>query len=152
MAHAGMRPCRVATRCAVHPLAAPADKVAAAQHERQRTAHEPWRKWYHRAQWKKLRGLCLARDPVCKMCNREASTVADHIRPHRGIWALFCDLANLQGLCKPCHDKKTATEDGGFGTGPKATNAPVVTGETGKQFVSSSVGEDAIDRALREEI
>lgn len=30
--------------------------------------------------------------------------------------ALFWDkVNNWMGLCKPCHSKKTATEDGGFG-------------------------------------
>jgi 5-methylcytosine-specific restriction protein A len=39
----------------------------------------------------------------------------DHIRPHRGEQSLFFDRANLQGLCKPCHDRKTTRHDGGFG-------------------------------------
>nr|WP_292832122.1 HNH endonuclease signature motif containing protein [Mesorhizobium sp.] len=28
---------------------------------------------------------------------------------------LFWDRSNWQPLCKPCHDRKTATSDGGFG-------------------------------------
>jgi len=128
----------------------PEIKDEARLHERNRTRNEPWRKWYHTAHWRNLRTIVLARDPICKLCNRAASTVADHIRPHKGVWYLFCDLLNLQGVCKVCHDKKTATEDGGFGTQPKDENAPVATGETGKQFSSSAVGEDALDRALNE--
>lgn len=124
------------------------------QVEKRRKQNEPWRAWYHRKPWtgeNGLRARCLARDPICKVCDRNASTIVDHIRPHKGVWALFVDLLNLQGLCKACHDKKTVAEDGGFGAQPTA-NAPVATGETGKQFSSSSVGEDALDRALREEI
>jgi 5-methylcytosine-specific restriction endonuclease McrA len=119
-------------------------------HERNRNQNEPWRKWYHTAHWRKLRGQVLARDPICKICNRAPSRIADHIRPHRGVWALFCDLLNLQGLCKICHDRKTATEDGGGGNAPIDKNAPVATGETGRQFTSTIVGEDALDRALNE--
>jgi 5-methylcytosine-specific restriction protein A len=44
-----------------------------------------------------------------------ASTVVDHIKPHRGSEALFWDRENLRGMAKPCHDRKTATHDHGFG-------------------------------------
>lgn len=43
------------------------------------------------------------------------ANVVDHIKPHRGDKVLFWDSANWQPLCKECHDRKTATEDGGFG-------------------------------------
>lgn len=44
-----------------------------------------------------------------------AATEVDHIIPHRGDQQLFWDTNNWQGLCKPCHSRKTAQEDGGFG-------------------------------------
>lgn len=44
-----------------------------------------------------------------------AATVVDHKMPHKGNMALFWDHDNWQSLCKPCHDYKTATQDGGFG-------------------------------------
>lgn len=47
-------------------------------------------------------------------CN-ELSTVVDHIVPHKGDQKLFWRRSNWQGMCKPCHDAKTAREDGGFG-------------------------------------
>jgi hypothetical protein len=87
------------------------------------------------------------------MCHRKASTVADHITPHKGVWALFCDLANLQGICADCHAIKTAKEDGGFGnvafkgTRPE-TNAATMTGEPGKLFQSSSISAKKLDAAL----
>lgn len=113
----------------------------------------PWDKWYRRAHWLRLRTLVLARDPVCKMCQRNASTVADHIVPHKGVWELFCDMLNLQGLCGPCHDKKTAREDGGFGNarpqGPRIeTNGAQATGASGKQFQASSISAKKLDAAL----
>lgn len=122
--------------------------------ERQRTRNEPWRAWYHRKPWTGPNGLrlvVLARDPICCMCNRNASTIADHIRPHRGIWSLFVDLLNLQGLCAVCHSTKTAKEDAGYGNAAKDVNAPVPTGDSGRQFVSTTVGDDALDRALAAE-
>jgi len=76
----------------------------------ERKHDQPWRAWYHTAHWKNLRTLILARDPICKLCNRVASVIADHIKPHRGNWTLFCDLGNLQGLCTPCHNEKSARE------------------------------------------
>ncbi|WP_456243258.1 HNH endonuclease [Thermacetogenium phaeum] len=35
--------------------------------------------------------------------------------PHKGDRQLFWDESNWQALCKPCHDSKTAREDGGWG-------------------------------------
>jgi 5-methylcytosine-specific restriction protein A len=43
------------------------------------------------------------------------ATVVDHIKPHQGDPELFWDSENLQALCAPCHSRKTASEDGGFG-------------------------------------
>jgi 5-methylcytosine-specific restriction endonuclease McrA len=100
---------------------------------------EPWRRWYNHAHWKRLRGMVLNRDPVCMKCHRYPSRIADHIKPHKGIWELFADLENLQGLCKHCHDEKTAIEDGGFGNVPKVD---------GNEITSTSVGKDLIDAAL----
>lgn len=122
----------------------PEQRVEAAQHERNRTRKEPWRKWYHTAHWKRLRTLVLARDPICKRCNRYASTIADHIRAHKGVWQMFVDMTNLQGLCASCHSIKTAQEDGGFGISPKDNNAPVQTGAEGKQFSSSALGAERV--------
>lgn len=37
--------------------------------------------------------------------------VCDHIKPHRGDERLFWDRANLQTLCKPCHDSLKQVEE-----------------------------------------
>ncbi|SRR5713101_5834170 len=80
----------------------------------ERNHQQPWRAWYSRWPWtgpNGLRAKTLARDPICRACNRNPSTVADHIKPHRGIWSLFVDFdGNLQGLCAPCHNEKSAKE------------------------------------------
>lgn len=69
--------------------------------------------------WQKARATYLAREPLCVKCKCEgvmrAATVVDHIIPHKNDQDLFWDTSNWQSLCKPHHDRKTATEDGGFG-------------------------------------
>jgi len=66
--------------------------------------------------WRKARAAYLRRHPLCVICEAAgrvtASTTVDHIIPHKGDRALFWDRTNWQALCKPCHDSKTATDDG----------------------------------------
>ena len=53
--------------------------------------------------------LCAAEDRAVP------PAVTDHIVPVRGADdPLFWDPANHQSLCAACHNRKTATEDGGF--------------------------------------
>jgi len=70
-------------------------------------------------QWHKRRTLYLKENPLCAECLKEnritAAEVVDHIKPHKGDQGLFWDESNWQSLCRPCHDKKTAAEDGAFG-------------------------------------
>ena len=66
------------------------------------------------ARWRKVRLLVLFEEPLCRQCD-QPSTVVDHITPHRGNPGLMWGRENMQGLCKQCHDRKTATTDGGFG-------------------------------------
>jgi 5-methylcytosine-specific restriction protein A len=71
--------------------------------------------------WRAARAAYLRAHPLCECdeCARQGrllpSVVVDHIRPHRGDMGLFWDRDNWQALSKPCHDRKTATHDGGFG-------------------------------------
>jgi 5-methylcytosine-specific restriction enzyme A len=73
----------------------------------------------YNGRWQKARATWLSRYPLCAECERSnrvaPASVVDHIVPHRGDQALFWDTENWQSLCKPCHDRKTAREDGGFG-------------------------------------
>ena len=96
--------------------------------ERRGSAHE---RGYTSA-WQRARAGFLAKHPLCKACEDvgrvEAANVVDHIVPHRLkdavdsgeesrielARALFWDRDNWQPLCKPCHDRKTATEDSQF--------------------------------------
>ena len=80
-----------------------------------RRASAQWHGWYSLPIWTdQLRPAQLLREPFCRECVRRGvrtwATVADHITPHRGDWALFIDPANLQSLCETCHNRKTARE------------------------------------------
>lgn len=120
MASKPLRPCRhpgcpEVTRegwCAKHK-----PKIKYGKYQRKASAE--YHGWYLLAIWRKvLRPAQLLREPWCRECakhgRRTPATVVDHVRPHRGDWALFVDPANHQSLCKPCHDRKTAQERGGF--------------------------------------
>jgi 5-methylcytosine-specific restriction enzyme A len=67
--------------------------------------------------WRKARIRFLALNPICVICLREgkvtAATVVDHIVAHKGNKDLFWDRSNWQAACKPCHDAKTISQDGG---------------------------------------
>lgn len=80
-------------------------------------------KLYNR-QWSKVRTVYLKSNPLCVICMKDghikAANVVDHIKPHKGNLELFWDVHNFQALCKPCHDRKTAKEDGGFGNAPNS--------------------------------
>ena len=71
------------------------------------------------SRWQKARATFLARNPLCVDCAAEglivAAAVVDHVIPHKGNQTLFWDESNWAPRCKPHHDRKTATEDGGFG-------------------------------------
>lgn len=71
------------------------------------------------ARWRKARKRFLMRNPICVECKKSGmlgvATVVDHVVPHKGDPILFWDQSNWQGLCEHHHNKKTATEDGGFG-------------------------------------
>jgi len=69
--------------------------------------------------WQRYRLSYLKANPLCVKCIEQtkaiAAEVVDHIIPHKGDHDLFWDKNNHQPLCTPCHNYKTATEDGGFG-------------------------------------
>jgi 5-methylcytosine-specific restriction enzyme A len=64
--------------------------------------------------WQQARAEFLKSNPVCLTCGAP-SNVVDHIKPHKGDQGLFWRRSNWQPLCTPCHNSKTARQDGGFG-------------------------------------
>lgn len=73
---------------------------------------------YSSTRWRIARMHFLAEHPLCIKCTTPdrpvAAGIVDHKRPHKGDLALFWDQDNWQPMCKPCHDRKTATEDSTF--------------------------------------
>ncbi|WP_293006856.1 HNH endonuclease signature motif containing protein [Nitrosomonas sp.] len=83
--------------------------------------------------WRKARDLYLGKNQCCVKCESlgfvENAVIVDHKIPPKLKEAkdngdpdririsekLMWDRKNWQALCKSCHDRKTATEDGGFG-------------------------------------
>jgi len=71
---------------------------------------------------RRFRPHVLARDPICVVCDRAESTVADHYpRSKRELERLGLDSNDPQygrGLCKRCHDSETArNQPGGWHEG-----------------------------------
>ena len=68
--------------------------------------------------WRKVRLVHLRMEPLCRFCDAEGMTVGatevDHIVPIREGGAHF-DHDNLRSLCKSCHSKRTARDNGSFG-------------------------------------
>lgn len=109
MAMKPLRPCRCPgcarltqeTWCPIHkPQRAPRRESAA------------WHDWYSLPVWTDdLRPAQLLAEPFCRECARHGiralATDVDHIRDHKGDWAMFTDRSNLQSLCHSCHSRKT---------------------------------------------
>ncbi|MEJ8570759.1 HNH endonuclease signature motif containing protein [Microbaculum marinum] len=74
---------------------------------------------YHSKRWQSERAAFLHDHPLCIECERggviRAATVVDHIDPHYGNETVFWNRSRWQSLCAPCHGRKTASMDGGFG-------------------------------------
>jgi 5-methylcytosine-specific restriction protein A len=67
-------------------------------------------------EWQKIRNLFIKQNPLCVKCKAKRLTVPakeiDHILPKSKGGG--DEVSNLQALCKACHSRKTATENGGF--------------------------------------
>jgi len=75
----------------------------------------PWRRLYSTKGWHRLRTAQLRDNPLCRLCadlgHTTPATVVDHIQPHKGNESLFYDAANLQSLCKRCHDSAKKSQE-----------------------------------------
>ena len=56
--------------------------------------------------WPKIRARVLARDPTCKLCGVRESKFCDHIQAKTDDHSETA----LQGVCGPCHDRKSSQE------------------------------------------
>lgn len=71
------------------------------------------------ARWRAVRQIVLAREPMCRACAAEGrerlAVEVDHIEPlvvsvRAGRPLMAFTESNLQPLCEPCHDTKSARE------------------------------------------
>ena len=69
--------------------------------------------FYQSSRWRAVRAAVLRERPLCCACERAGALVAarvvDHVVPIKDGGERF-DAANLQPLCVPCHNRKTASE------------------------------------------
>ena len=81
------------------------------EHNRLRKYRKNHQHLYNSQRWKRLRIKILNRTPYCQQCWRDKNqyvpaNVVDHMIGHHGNERLMWDEANLQSMCKPCHDTK----------------------------------------------
>src|SRR5947207_7732079 len=81
--------------------------------------------------WRVVRGLKLAKDPLCELCSTKGlvvvATCVDHVktmaerrREAKGfVDAADVGLHELRSLCQPCHERATLEQQG------KRTREPV---------------------------
>ena len=69
--------------------------------------------FYQSARWRNIRAAVLRDNPLCCGCQTKGvlqlAKVVDHIVPIKLGGERF-ERSNLQGLCVPCHNAKTASE------------------------------------------
>lgn len=73
-----------------------------------REATREYRLFYQSKEWKELRALKLANNPLCEMCikNNKYTIATDvhHIKDVYNNYSYRLDYDNLLALCKPCHE------------------------------------------------
>jgi 5-methylcytosine-specific restriction enzyme A len=89
-------------RCRAHAVVA--------EQARPNYAH---RRWYRIARWRALRARVLREQAYrCALCGYVTLDLdIDHIVKHDGDLRRFWDRANLQALCRTCHQRKTQRGD-----------------------------------------
>jgi len=87
--------------------------VAARDYGRARRSFHVEVGFYGSTRWRTVRAAFLRQYPACVAGEGHghlvAAVVSDHINPIKDGGERF-DWANLQGLCIPCHNRKTAGE------------------------------------------
>ena len=141
MAYKPKRPCKV-SGCTEY--AVPGQSVCEMhrlQYGRQHVYDRATHAIYCTRAWVSARKAYLMANPLCVLCQREGrltpATDVDHIIPHRGDRRAFWDTSNWQALCHPCHSRKTAGEDGGFGNRQMFTESGSLGADTGGRGLKS---------------
>lgn len=101
------------------PRHAPTDAQAERARQRvlDRRRGSPTERGYD-AEWRKKRREILTSHPFCEVCGATDRLEVDHIKSIREAPHLRLVDSNLRVLCKPCHSRRTASEQG-FGVSVK---------------------------------
>jgi 5-methylcytosine-specific restriction protein A len=124
-----LRPCRV-PGCAglvtsgycAHHKGGVYDRDAVARREADDRKGE-LRQFYSSPPWRKLRARVLREEPFCACGCGERTDTVDHIKSAREHPELRLMRSNLRAWFGDCHNRKTATFDGGWGNAKRAQQA-----------------------------
>lgn len=97
------------------PVHRPCGALSEADRRAAYDAARPSRAAIYGRRWRKLRAAYLATHPICECGCGHVASVVDHRTPRNVDPALIYAWDNLSAMTKPCHDRKTAARDGGFG-------------------------------------
>lgn len=91
------------------------DRQAAQTHYNKNIRNTESQRFYESQAWRRLRQQKLHQTPFCEICYKSGrmanAVIVDHIKEIRDGGAPL-DIANLQCLCRSCHNEKTVTERG----------------------------------------
>jgi 5-methylcytosine-specific restriction protein A len=99
--------------------------------------------FYRSRAWLTIRRQVLSDDPVCAQCRIRFARAVDHVVPLLVDWSRRLDRANLQGLCDPCHNAKTASERVATRRSGAGTTDGTAPTENGPQTGSGTPATDA---------
>ncbi len=98
---------------AVPGFCAPHQTAVHREYGRARRSFDSEVGFYQSSNWRQLRASFLRLHPLCRVCAERGTEVAarvvDHVVPLKAGGGRF-DTNNLQPLCIPCHNRKTAIE------------------------------------------
>jgi 5-methylcytosine-specific restriction protein A len=60
-----------------------------------------------------LRAHVLREEPICRLCHRAPSVIADHIVSIKARPELRLVRSNVRGVCTRCHNRRTAQDQPG---------------------------------------
>ena len=92
-------------RCSEHPY--DKGKHTDRQAKRKYSTNDP--------RWRRLRARQLSRQPVCEECHKQGILTPANVVDHINGDPMNNQPENLASMCWPCHSRKTAIQDGGFG-------------------------------------
>ncbi|MGN9791243.1 hypothetical protein ACTMTU_09075 [Streptomyces sp. OZ13] len=82
---------------------------------------------YDTKHWKLTRARVLRTAHSCALCPAIAKVADHHPKSRRELWAMDAknidDASRLRALCKSCHSKYTATQQGGFADPKRKTRS-----------------------------